>query len=44
MLQLRRDGMSRFRIPTLVAALLVIPTIVIEESGLPDVWQAAASV
>ena len=33
---------DRFRAPTLVAALLVVPTIVIEESSLPEVWQAVA--
>jgi voltage-gated potassium channel len=34
---------ARFRLPTLVAALLVIPTVVIEESGLPAGWKALAS-
>ncbi len=34
---------DRFRLPTLVAALLVIPTIVLEETGLPGAWQAAAT-
>jgi voltage-gated potassium channel len=34
---------ARFRLPTLVAALLVIPTVVIEESGLPAAWKAMAS-
>lgn len=34
---------ARFAVPTLVAALLVIPTIVIEESGLSETWQLAAS-
>lgn len=35
---------ARFRLPTLVAPLLVVPTFVIEESGLPEPWQTLASV
>jgi voltage-gated potassium channel len=35
---------ARFSLPTLVAALLVIPTVVIEESGLPAGWKVMASV
>jgi voltage-gated potassium channel len=35
---------ERFRLPTLVAALLVIPTVVIEESDLSPAWKLLASV
>ncbi len=35
---------KRLQIPTVVAALLVIPTVVIEESGLPPGWQVLAAV
>lgn len=33
---------GRFEIPTIVAALLVIPTLIIDESGLPGGWQVLA--
>ena len=35
---------ERFRRPTFVAALLVIPTLIIEESGIPGVWRVVAAV
>jgi voltage-gated potassium channel len=35
---------ARFSLPTLVAALLVIPTVAIEESGLSAAWKDVASV
>jgi voltage-gated potassium channel len=34
---------ERFRRPTFVAALLVIPTLVIEESGIPGTWRVVAA-
>jgi voltage-gated potassium channel len=38
------DWEGRFQIPTFVAALLVIPTLVIEESGIQGAWRVIAAV